>query len=126
MSRFRIIFPPSGVPTKPDDSNGRLPPEQRPFRVLVISASQRRQYNCPGVDSKSRMLVLRMADRLPDEWEIDLEDLGNAYGRARIQSCNACVSTSMALCVWPCNCYKYRVTRSTRHRMSSHSAILDR
>jgi hypothetical protein len=28
------------------------------------------------------------------------------YGRARIQSCNACVSPSMALCVWPCNCYE--------------------
>jgi hypothetical protein len=90
---------------KPDDANGRLPAAQRPFRVLVISASQRRQHNCPGVDSKSRMLMLRMADRLPAEWEIDVEDLGNVYGRARIQSCNACVSTSMALCVWPCNCY---------------------
>lgn len=90
---------------KPDDANGRLPTEQRPFRVLVISGSQRRQYNCPGVDGKSRMLMLRMADRLPAEWEIDLEDLGNVYGRARIQSCNACVSTSMALCCWPCNCY---------------------
>jgi hypothetical protein len=90
---------------KPDDANGNLPPGERPFRVLLISGSQRRQYNCPGVDSKSRMLMLRMADRLPSEWEIDLEDLGNVYGRARIQSCNACVSTSMALCVWPCNCY---------------------
>lgn len=49
--------------------------------------------------------MLRMADRLPAEWEIDVEDLGNVYGRARIQSCNACVFTSMALCVWPCNCY---------------------
>lgn len=91
---------------KPNDENGKLPPEQRPFRVLVISGSQRRQYNCPGVDAKSRMLMLRMADRLPPEWEIDLEDLGNVYGRARIQSCNACVSTSMALCCWPCNCYQ--------------------
>src|SRR6059036_2828911 len=87
---------------KPDDTNGNLPPERRPFRVFVISGSSRRQYNCPGVDSKSRMLALRMADRLPQEWEIDIEDLGNVYGRARIQSCNACVSTSMALCVWPC------------------------
>ena len=50
--------------------------------------------------------MLRMAERLPQEWEIDYEDLGNVYGRARIQSCNACVSTSMALCVWPCNCYE--------------------
>lgn len=90
---------------KPNDDNGALPSEQRPFRVLVISGSQRRQYNCPGVDGKSRMLMLRMADRLPAEWEIDVEDLGNVYARARIQSCNACVSTAMALCCWPCNCY---------------------
>jgi multimeric flavodoxin WrbA len=91
---------------KPNDENGHLPPSERPFRVLVISGSDRRQYNCPGVDSKSRTLMFRMADRLPAEWEIDLEDLGNVFGRARIQSCNACVSTSMALCCWPCNCYE--------------------
>ena len=91
---------------KPNDTSGSLPIEERPFRVLIISGSERRQYNCPGVDSKSRTLMLRMADRLPQEWEIDMEDLGNVYARARIQSCNACVSTSMALCVWPCNCYE--------------------
>jgi NADPH-dependent FMN reductase len=91
---------------KPDDANGRRPTTERPFRVLVLAGSNRRQYNCPGVDSKARMLMLRMADRLPAKWEIDVEDLGNVYGRARIQSCNACVSTSMALCVWPCNCYE--------------------
>ena len=91
---------------KPDDSNGDKPPTERPYRVLLIAASQRRQYNCPGVDSKARTLMLRMADVMPEDWEVDVEDLGNVYGRARIQSCNACVSTSMALCVWPCNCYE--------------------
>ena len=91
---------------KPNDENGHLPAAERPFRVLIISGSDRRQYNCPGVDSKARALMLRLADQLPPEWEIDLEDLGNVYGRARIQSCNACASTSMALCVWPCNCYE--------------------
>lgn len=91
---------------KPNDTNGHIPPDKRPFRVLIISGSQRRIYNCPGVDSKSRALMLRMADRLPQDWEIDLEDLSNVYGRHQIQSCNACVSTSMALCVWPCNCYE--------------------
>lgn len=91
---------------KPDDQNGALPPEQRPFRILIVSGSDRRQYNCPGVDSKSRALMMRMADRLPQAWEIDFEDLGNVYTREHIQSCNACVSTSMALCVWPCNCYE--------------------
>jgi hypothetical protein len=91
---------------KPDDESGKLSLDQRPFRVLILSGSNRRQYNCPGVDSKSRTLMLRMAERLPQDWEIDYEDLGNVYGRARIQSCNACVSTSMALCCWPCNCYE--------------------
>lgn len=91
---------------KPNDENGKLPPDKRPFRVLIIAGSGRRQYNCPGVDSKARTLMLRMAAGLPQEWEIDYEDLGNVFGRARIQSCNACSSTSMALCVWPCNCYE--------------------
>jgi hypothetical protein len=91
---------------KPDDRNGHRPPGERPLRVLLISGSDRRQYNCPGVDSKSRALLLRMADRLPHALEIDYEDLGNVYGRAQIRSCNACVSTAMALCVWPCNCYE--------------------
>lgn len=90
---------------KPNDQNAALPPEQRPFRILIISGSERRQYNCPGVDAKSRTLMLRMAANLPQDWEIDYEDIGNVYGREKIQSCNACVSTSMALCVWPCNCY---------------------
>ncbi|MGI8467120.1 MAG: NAD(P)H-dependent oxidoreductase [Pyrinomonadaceae bacterium] len=90
---------------KPNDANGKLPTSERPFRVMIISGSNRRQYNCPGVDSKSRTLMLRMAENLPPDWEIDYEDLGNVYARAHIQSCNACVSTSMALCVFPCNCY---------------------
>lgn len=91
---------------KPNDESGKLPPSERPYRVLVIAGSERRQYNCPGVDSKARSFMIRMSQRLPQDWEIDMEDLGNVYGRARIQSCNACVSTSMALCVWPCNCYE--------------------
>lgn len=91
---------------KPDDANGHLPAFKRPFRILIIAGSDRRQYNCPGVDSKSRALMLRIAENLPQEWEIDYEDLGNLYARARIQSCNACVSTAMPLCVWPCNCYE--------------------
>jgi hypothetical protein len=90
---------------KPNDENAKLRTEERPIRILIVSGSERRQYNCPGVDSKSRTLMLRMAENLPQDWEIDYEDLGNVYAREKIQSCNACVSTSMALCVWPCNCY---------------------
>ncbi len=82
-----------------------LPPEARPFRVLLIAGSNRRQYDCPGIDSKARTLMFRMSDRLPQDWEIDVEDLGNVWNREQIRTCNGCVSTSMALCVWPCNCY---------------------
>ena len=91
---------------KPDDRNGSKAPADRPFRVLVIAGSNRRQYDCPGVDSKARALMFRMADRLPQDWEIDIEDLGNVWNREQIRTCNGCVSTSMALCVWPCNCYE--------------------
>ncbi|MDQ6903126.1 MAG: NAD(P)H-dependent oxidoreductase [Bacteroidota bacterium] len=91
---------------KPIDENAALPVDARPFRILIIAGSARRQFNCPGIDGKARMLMMKMADMLPTEWEIDYEDLANAYGREKIQSCNACVSTSMALCVWPCNCYE--------------------
>ena len=69
---------------KPDDSNGSRDIQSRPYRVLLIAGSDRRQYNCPGVDSKARALMLRMVDHLPQDWEIDIEDLGNVYGRARI------------------------------------------
>src|SRR5437763_4576628 len=74
---------PGGAVMKPNDENGKLPTSERPFRVLLLSGSDRRQYNCPGVDPKSRTLMLRLADRLPPGWEVDLEDLGNVYGRPR-------------------------------------------
>ena len=90
----------------PDEMTAGHIREARPVRVLLLAGSNRRQYDCPGIDSKARTLMFRMADRLPREWVIDVEDLGNVWNRKKIQSCNGCVSTSMALCVWPCNCYE--------------------
>jgi hypothetical protein len=79
--------------------------DERPLRVLLVAASQRRLHSCPGLDSKARALMHRMSAALPAGWQIDTEDIGNEHGKPKIQSCNACVSSSMALCVWPCNCY---------------------
>ena len=90
----------------PDEMTAGHIREARPVRVLLLAGSNRRQYDCPGIDSKARTLMFRMADRLPREWVIDVEDVGNVWNRKKIQSCNGCVSTSMALCVWPCNCYE--------------------
>jgi len=52
---------------KPDDTNALQSPDSRPFRILILAGSQRRQFNCPGVDSKARTLMLRMAQALPEE-----------------------------------------------------------
>jgi multimeric flavodoxin WrbA len=82
-----------------------MAPEQRPLRVLLIAGSARRLHSCPALDSKARALMQRMAAAMPAGWQVDTEDIGNEHGRAKIQGCNACVSSSMALCVWPCNCY---------------------
>lgn len=76
------------------------------LRVLVVAGSNRRSLNCSGLDSKARMLALRMRKLLPKSCTVDFEDLGNAWLKPSIQSCNSCVSSSMALCVWPCNCYE--------------------
>ncbi len=75
------------------------------MRVLIIAGSQRRLHSCPGLDSKARALMQRMASRLPAGWQIDTEDIGNEHGKERIQPCNGCVSSAAPLCVWPCNCY---------------------
>lgn len=79
--------------------------EGRPLQVLVIAGSGRRLNGCPGQDSKARALMHRMLGRLPPGWQVDHEDIGNEHGRPKIQGCNGCVASSMALCVWPCNCY---------------------
>ncbi|WP_245443657.1 NAD(P)H-dependent oxidoreductase [Labrys okinawensis] len=109
MVRQKIVVMPSASQEMniPDDEE-RLKPhphDHRPFRVLLVAGSQRRLNSCPGLDSKARALMHRMAARMPLGWQVDLEDLGNEHGRPKIQACNGCVSSSMALCVWPCNCY---------------------
>jgi hypothetical protein len=67
------------MPTPTDQPT--TPAAPRRLRVLLIAGSNRREYNCPGVDSKARTLLNRLGDRLPAIWDIDTEDLGNVYGR---------------------------------------------
>jgi multimeric flavodoxin WrbA len=79
---------------------------QDTIRVLVISSSARKKTNYPAASGKSSFLMERVKKTLPKNWIVDTCDLGNEYGMPKIQPCNGCVSTSMALCTWPCNCYK--------------------
>jgi multimeric flavodoxin WrbA len=77
-------------------------------RILLINGSSRSEHTCPGEMSKSWRLV-KIAEPVFREmgFAVDLLDLSrltSEFGKA-IHPCKSCVSTSMALCHWPCSCY---------------------
>lgn len=77
-------------------------------RVLVICAASRNDKTCPGEMSKTYRLAQLAKDVLhAEECDVDLLDLSHLTSEANkvIYPCKACVSTSMALCHWPCSCY---------------------
>nr|WP_322102191.1 flavodoxin family protein [Paraburkholderia sp. J41] len=79
-----------------------------PSRVLVIVASSRNDYTCPGEMSKSFRLAKLCERELTDAGiEADLLDLSRlaAEPDLHIHPCKGCVSTAMPLCHWPCSCY---------------------
>jgi multimeric flavodoxin WrbA len=79
-----------------------------PSRVLLVCASDRNDGSCPGEMSKSFRLSKEVQIVLEANGiAVDLLDLSlliSDPGR-KIYPCKACVSTSMALCHWPCSCY---------------------
>jgi multimeric flavodoxin WrbA len=80
-----------------------------PARILLINGSSRSEHTCPGEMSKTYRLVTIAREVLVRESGIeveilDLSRLASEFGRI-IYPCKACVSTSMALCNWPCSCY---------------------
>jgi multimeric flavodoxin WrbA len=85
-----------------DDSAG-------PSRILLVNGSSRTEHTCPGEMSKSWRLV-ELAQRTISKrtgFVTDILDLSRTvseFGRT-IHPCKSCVSTSMALCHWPCSCY---------------------
>jgi multimeric flavodoxin WrbA len=86
---------------------GHEDPRQKP-RILLINGSARSEHSCPGEMSKTwRMVKLAepcFHDMGFDVDILDLSRLTSEYGR-QIHPCKSCVSTSMALCHWPCSCY---------------------
>jgi len=80
--------------------------DDKRIRVFVVAGSSRRETNCPAADSKASFFANQVKEKLPKDWVVDVFNIGNDFVLPKIQSCNACVSTSMALCVWPCNCYE--------------------
>jgi len=82
-------------------------PNERP-RILVINGSSRNEHTCPGEMSKSWRMV-KIAEPCFHEMgfavdTLDLSRVTSEFGK-QIHPCKSCVSTSMALCHWPCSCY---------------------
>jgi len=80
-----------------------------PVCLLLINGSARTEHTCPGEMSKTWRLVEMARETLQGEAgvSVDVLDLSRTtseYGRT-IYPCKSCVSTSMALCHWPCSCY---------------------
>ncbi|MDR6449110.1 multimeric flavodoxin WrbA [Paraburkholderia terricola] len=79
-----------------------------PARVLVVNASSRNDYTCPGEMSKSfRLAKLAQATLEQQSFDVDLLDLSRLASDRdlHIHPCKGCVSTAMPLCHWPCSCY---------------------
>jgi multimeric flavodoxin WrbA len=79
----------------------------RPPRILLVNGSSRTEHTCPGEMSKTWRLVELARAAIADGADIDILDLSRTtseYGKT-IHPCKSCVSTSMALCHWPCSCY---------------------
>lgn len=77
-------------------------------RVLIVNASARNDYTCPGEMSKSfRMGKLAEAHLEQQSFHVDFLDLSrlNSDHDLHIHPCKGCVSTAMPLCHWPCSCY---------------------
>ena len=77
-------------------------------RILLINGSSRSDQTCPGEMSKTWRLV-KIAEPVFREmgFAVDILDLSRVtseFGK-QIHPCKSCVSTSMALCHWPCSCY---------------------
>src|SRR5882757_3398826 len=77
-------------------------------RILIINGSSRSEHTCPGEMSKTWRLT-RLAEPVFSRMGLavdilDLSRVTSEFGK-QIHPCKSCVSTSMALCHWPCSCY---------------------
>ena len=82
--------------------------QSEPPRILIVNGSSRSEHTCPGEMSKTWRLV-KIAEPVFQEMGLavdilNLSRLASEFGK-QIHPCKSCVSTSMALCHWPCSCY---------------------
>jgi multimeric flavodoxin WrbA len=92
-----------------DAAEKRQKDPQSPSRILIINGSTRSEHTCPGEISKTRRLAQHVQEtiRALPGYEVDFLDISTLADEPWkvIHPCKACVSTSQALCHWPCSCY---------------------
>ena len=92
-----------------DASEKKQKDPNSPSRILIVNGSTRSEHTCPGEISKTRRLAQaakKFIEAMPG-FEVDFLDISTLADEPWkvIHPCKACVSTSQALCHWPCSCY---------------------
>jgi len=90
-------------------------------RILVVSGATRSEHSCPGEVSKTRRLAAHAATIIKAQGcEVDFLEMSHLADEPWkvIHPCKACVSTSMALCHWPCSCYPNHAMGQTNDWMA--------
>ena len=91
-------------------------------RILIVSGATRSEHTCPGETSKTWRLAdhARKIIAAEENFEVDLLEMSNLADEPWkvIHPCKACVSTSMALCHWPCSCYPNHAMGQTNDWMN--------
>jgi multimeric flavodoxin WrbA len=91
-----------------DEAQKRHDDSSQKPRILIINGSSRNEHTSPGEMSKTWRMVKHVEPCFQEMgFEVDILDLSRLtaeYG-PQIHPCKSCVSTSMALCHWPCSCY---------------------
>jgi multimeric flavodoxin WrbA len=91
-------------------------------RILIVSAATRSEHSCPAETSKTWRLADHARKTIESQsgFEVDLLELSHLADEPWkvIHPCKACVSTSMALCHWPCSCYPNHAMGQTNDWMA--------
>jgi multimeric flavodoxin WrbA len=92
-----------------DAAEKRQKNSRSPSRILIINGSTRSEHTCPGEISKTLRLAQHAQQAIAalPGYEVDFLDISTLADEPWkvIHPCKACVSTSQALCHWPCSCY---------------------
>ncbi len=95
---------------------------ESPTRILIVNGASRSEHSCPGEISKTLRLAQhaqKIIKRVKG-YEGDFLDLSSLTDEPMkvIHPCKTCVSTSPALCHWPCSCYPNHAMGQTNDWMN--------